>query len=84
MSSVLSLPSVCKTPLKKFAVDGEEEVAVRKPSSRLVSAKQQKAIWDNAAHAEISAPHNKRTTLLCTAFKSSNGSMRLGTQRESI
>lgn len=65
MSSALSLPSVCETPSKKIAVDGEEEVVVRKPLSLLVSAKQQKAIWDDATHADICAPHNHK----CTALK---------------
>lgn len=58
-----SLP-VCNSPSKKKkkkVAENEEEVAIKKLSSLPVSAKQLWAIWGNATHVEISAPHEKRT-----------------------
>lgn len=45
----------------KEAVEEEEEVAVKKLLSLMVSANGQCAIWDNTTHVEVSAPHNKWT-----------------------
>lgn len=45
----------------------------------LICAKRLNYLKCNSTHVDISAPQNKCTALICTAFRYANGSMSFGT-----
>lgn len=68
--------SMSRCALSLRVMEEEVEAALgknkkKKERSLPASAKQQCAIWDSTPHAEISAPHNKRAAVQCTALNTS-------------